>query len=157
MNAPANSETLAAATVNDPRWQAVVSRDPAADGTFFYFVVFPVAVEYLITFDPNLVPSLRIDDFLQFATNMFFIFGLTFELPLVALLLTRIGLLTPRMMVKFRRYAIVILAIAAAIITPTPDVINMMLLFVPLWALYEISIVICWWVRPLPKKEDGQQ
>ncbi len=126
-------------------------------GTFFYFVVFPVAVEYLITFDPNLVPSLRIDDFLSFTISMLFIFGLTFELPLVALLLTRMGLLTPRMMVKFRRYAIVILAIAAAVITPTPDVINMMLLFVPLWILYEASILICWMVKPLPKEDSERQ
>jgi sec-independent protein translocase protein TatC len=112
-----------------------------------------VAVEYLITFDPNLVPSLRIDDFLSFTVSMFFIFGLTFELPLVALLLTRMGLLTAGMMSRFRRYAVVILAITAAIITPTPDVVNMLLLFVPLWALYEISIVICWLVKPLPKAE----
>lgn len=122
-------------------------------GSFFYFVVFPVAVEYLITFDPALVPSLRIDDFLSFTVSMFFIFGLTFELPLVALLLTRMGILTPRMMSKFRRYAVVILAIAAAVITPTPDVINMMLLFVPLWMLYEASILVCWLVRPIPKEE----
>ena len=119
-------------------------------GTFFYFVVFPVAVEYLITFDPTLEPSLRIDDFLSFTVSMLFIFGLTFELPLVALLLTRMGILTPKMMNKFRRYAIVILAIAAAVITPTPDVINMMLLFVPLWILYELSILVCWMVKPLP-------
>jgi sec-independent protein translocase protein TatC len=125
-------------------------------GTFFYFVVFPVAVEYLITFDPTLVPSLRIDDFLSFTVSMLFIFGLTFELPLVALLLTRMGILTPRMMNKFRRYAIVILAIAAAVITPTPDVINMMLLFVPLWFLYELSILVCWLVKPLPKPEEPQ-
>jgi sec-independent protein translocase protein TatC len=126
-------------------------------GSFFYFVVFPVAVEYLVTFDPTLVPSLRIDDFLSFTVTMLFIFGLTFEMPLVALLLTRMGILTPRMMSKFRRYAIVILAIAAAVITPTPDVVNMLLLFVPLWFLYEASIVICWMVKPLPKAEREQQ
>src|SRR5690349_15919417 len=122
-------------------------------GSFFYFVVFPVAVEYLITFDPKLVPSLRIDDFLSFTVSMFFIFGLTFELPLVALLLARMGLLTAGMMHRFRRYAIIILAIAAAVITPTPDVVNMLLLFVPLWVLYEVSLIICWMVRPLPKKD----
>jgi sec-independent protein translocase protein TatC len=125
-------------------------------GSFFYFVVFPIAVEYLITFDPNLVPSLRIDDFLSFTVSMLFVFGLVFEMPLVALLLTRMGILTARMMSKFRRYAVVILAIAAAIITPTPDVVNMMLLFVPLWVLYEFSIVICWLVRPIPKADLQQ-
>lgn len=122
-------------------------------GSFFYFVVFPVAVEYLITFDPTLVPSLRIDDFLSFTVTMFFIFGLTFELPLVALLLTRMGVLTPQMMSHYRRYAVILIAIASAIITPTPDVVNMLLLMVPLIVLYEVSILICRFVRPLPKAE----
>jgi sec-independent protein translocase protein TatC len=120
-------------------------------GCFFYFVVFPVAVEYLITFDPTLVPSLRIDDFLSFTVTMFFIFGLTFELPLVALLLTRMGVLTPQIMSRYRRYAIILIAIASAIITPTPDVVNMLLLMVPLMVLYEVSILVCRFVRPLPK------
>jgi sec-independent protein translocase protein TatC len=122
-------------------------------GSFFYFVVFPIAVEYLITFDPNLVPSLRIDDFLSFTVTMLFIFGATFEMPLVALLLARMGILNAPMMSKYRRYAIIASAIAAAIITPTPDAVNMLLLMVPLILLYEISILICRFVRPLPKPE----
>jgi len=123
-------------------------------GSFFYFAVFPVAVEFLITFDPNLVPSLRIDDFLSFTITMLFIFGLTFEMPLVALLLARMGIINAPMMSKFRRYAIILSAVASAIITPTPDIINMLLLMVPLVLLYEISILICRFVRPLPKPEE---
>lgn len=126
-------------------------------GSFFYFVVFPVAVEYLVTFDPSLVPSLRIDDYLSFTVTMFFIFGMVFEMPLVAMMLARMGVLTAPMMVKYRRYAIVVSAIAAAVITPTPDVINMMLLMMPLVVLYEVSIIICRLVRPLPKAPKPDQ
>ena len=121
--------------------------------TFFYFIVFPVAVEFFVTFDPNLVPSLRIDDFMSFAITMLFIFGLLFELPLVALLLTRMGVLTPQFMSKNRGYAMVLIAIASAILTPTPDVINMLLMMGPLIILYEVSILICRFVKPKKKEE----
>src|SRR5579863_425319 len=122
---------------------------------FFYFVVFPVAVEFFTSFDPTLVPSLRIDDFFSFAMTMLFIFGLVFELPLVCLLLTRMGLLTPRFMAKNRGYAIILIAIAAAVLTPTPDVINMLLMMAPLVVLYEASIIICRFVKAKKKEEPS--
>jgi sec-independent protein translocase protein TatC len=121
---------------------------------FFYFVVFPVAIEFFTTFDPNLAPSLRIDDFFSFAITMLFIFGLVFELPLVALLLTRMGLLTPQFMAKNRGYAMVLIAIAAAVLTPTPDVINMLLMMAPLVVLYEVSIIICRFVKAKKKTDE---
>ena len=116
-------------------------------GCFFYFVVFPVAVEFFVTFDPLLVPSLRIDDFTSFAITMLFIFGLVFELPLVALLLTRMGLLTPQFMARNRGYALILIAIASAVLTPTPDIVNKLLMMGPLVVLYEVSIIICRFVR----------
>lgn len=122
---------------------------------FFYFVVFPVAVEFFVTFDPNLVPSLRIDDFMSFAIMMLFIFGLVFEMPLVALLLTRMGLLTPQYMSRNRGYAIILIAIASAILTPTPDVINMLLMMGPLVVLYEASIIVCRFVKAKKPTEQA--
>jgi len=114
---------------------------------FLYFVVFPVAVEFFITFDPTLKALPRIDDFFSFEFSMLFIFGLVFELPLVTLLLTRIGLLTPRFMAKNRGYAIILIAVAAAVLTPTPDAVNMLLMMAPLVILYEVSIIVCRFVR----------
>jgi sec-independent protein translocase protein TatC len=122
---------------------------------FFYFIVFPAAVGFFTSFDPNLVPSLRIDDFMSFAVTMLFIFGMVFELPLVCLLLTRIGLLTPQFMARNRGYAIIIIAIASAILTPTPDVVNMLLMMGPLVVLYEISIIICRFVKAKKKTEPA--
>jgi sec-independent protein translocase protein TatC len=122
---------------------------------FFYFAVFPVAIEFFVSYDPGLVPSLRIDDFMSFAISMLFIFGLVFELPLVALLLTRMGVLTPKFMSRNRGYALVLIAIVSAILTPTPDVINMLLMMGPLIILYELSIIICRFVRAKKKVEGA--
>lgn len=123
-------------------------------GAFCYFVVFPYAVEFLVDFDRTLVPSLRIGDYLSFTLRMVFVFGLVFELPLISLLLTRLGLLTPKILNKYRRYAIVVIFIAAAILTP-PDAFTQILLAVPLLVLYEASVVVSWLAQPRkPKDED---
>lgn len=123
-------------------------------GSFCYFVVFPFAVNFLVNFDKTLVPSLRIDDYLVFTLRMMFVFGLVFELPLISLLLTRIGLLTPEWLSKYRRYAIVIIFVAAAILTP-PDAFTQVLLAVPLILLYEISVIVSRVARPRkPQDED---
>jgi sec-independent protein translocase protein TatC len=116
-------------------------------GSFCYFVVFPFAVQFLVNFDKTLVPSLRIDDYLSFTLRMVFVFGLVFELPLISLLLTRMGLLTPEWLSKYRRYAIVIIFVVAALLTP-PDAFTQILLAVPLLILYEISVVVSRLARP---------
>lgn len=109
--------------------------------SFCYWFVFPLAIEFLVQFDPSLEPSLRIGDYLSFTLRLLFVFGLVFEMPLVSLLLTRMGLLTPEFLSKNRRFAIVIVFVVAAILTP-PDVFTQMLLAVPLIVLYEISIIV---------------
>jgi sec-independent protein translocase protein TatC len=124
-------------------------------GLFCYMLVFPFAFGYLINFDPTLAPSLRIGDYLTFVIRMLFIFGLVFELPLVSLLLTRFGLLTPGFLNRNRRYAIVIIFIAAAVLTPTPDVFNQLLLAVPLLVLYEISLLVSWLAVRRSRKPEG--
>lgn len=121
-------------------------------GAFFYFVVFPFAIDFLIHFDKTLVPSLRIGDYLSFTVRLIFVFGLVFELPLISLLLTRLGLVDHKMLRRFRRYAIVIIFITAAILTP-PDIITQVLLAGPLIVLYETSIIVSWLARKKPRTE----
>jgi sec-independent protein translocase protein TatC len=75
------------------------------------------------------------------------VFGIVFEMPLLSLLLTRAGLLTPEFLSRNRRYAIVLLFMGAAVLTP-PDVLSMMMLAVPLMLLYEISILVARISRP---------
>jgi sec-independent protein translocase protein TatC len=118
-------------------------------GLFCYLVVFPYAVDFLINFDPTLAPSLRIGDYLSFTLRLTFVFGLVFEMPLISLLLTRMGVLTPQFLSRNRRYAIVIVFVAAAILTP-PDVFTQILLAGPLLVLYEISVLVSRLARPKP-------
>jgi sec-independent protein translocase protein TatC len=110
-------------------------------GSFCYYVVFPYAVEFLVGFDKTLVPSLRIGDYVSFAMRITFVFGLVFELPLISLLLTRMGMLTPQFLSRNRRYAIVIIFVVAALLTP-PDAFTQILLAGPLLVLYEISVIV---------------
>jgi len=125
-------------------------------GLFCYMVVFPIAVEFLISFDPSLAPSLRIGDYLAFTLRLTFVFGLVFEMPLISLLLTRMGLLTPEFLTSNRRYAIVIVFIAAAVLTP-PDVFTQLLLAGPLIILFEISILISKLTRPKKPPADEEE
>jgi sec-independent protein translocase protein TatC len=108
---------------------------------FCYLVPFPLAVDFFINFDPEIHPSLRVDDYLTFVLRLLIIFGLMFEMPLVSLLLTRFGILTPELLAKHRGYAVVLLFMLAAVLTP-PDVLSMIMLAVPLIGLYEVSILV---------------
>ena len=121
---------------------------------FLYMVVFPFAVEFLVNYDKTLTPSLRVDDYLSFTVRLLIVFGMVFEMPLVTLFLTRMGLLTAEFMARGRRYAIVIIFLAAAILTP-PDVFTQILLAGPLIVLYEISIIVARIARKrVPKTEE---
>ncbi len=116
-------------------------------GAFNYWLVFPFAVDFLVGFDPELIPSLRVGDYLSFTARMIFVFGLVFELPLISLLLTRAGFITPQFLARNRRYAIVIVFIVAAILTP-PDILTQLLLAGPLVVLYEVSVIVSRLAKP---------
>ena len=81
--------------------------------------------------------------------------GIVFQIPTLALLLGRIGLVTPRLMLKVWRHAIVIIAILAAVLTPTPDAFNMMVFMLPMLGLYFLSVGIVWLVGK-PRKSDAE-
>ena len=120
-------------------------------GAFLYYAAYPLAIEFLVNFDKTLAPSLRIGDYLSFTIQLMMVFGLVFEMPLIALFLTRLGVITPDMLARGRRYAVVVIALAAAILTP-PDVFSMTLLGIPMLILYEISIIVSRLVRPRKKE-----
>ena len=87
---------------------------------------------------------------------MLIAFGISFELPLVVLILARLGIVSQEMLRNFRRHIIVGLIIFAACITPTSDPFNLALLFVPMYVLYEVSILGAGWVRQRHKPEPDQ-
>jgi sec-independent protein translocase protein TatC len=83
-----------------------------------------------------------LDDYISLISTMTLVSGVVFELPVMVYFLTRLGILTPDFMRKYRKYAVVIILIAAAIITPSPDVTSQMVVAVPMYLLYEISIFV---------------
>lgn len=83
-----------------------------------------------------------ITEYFGFITTTAISAGLIFELPMIAYVLTRVGMLTAEWMRNYRRYAIVLILIVAAVLTPSPDPVNQLIFAAPLWVLYEISIII---------------
>ena len=107
-------------------------------GTLFAFeVVFPFGFKYLLSYSaPGLKPFLSMGEYFSMATRLLLAFGLIFQLPLAMLVLARLGVVTARQMASWWRYAIVAIVIASAILTPTPDVFNQLLMAGPLIILY---------------------
>lgn len=109
---------------------------------FVYFLVFPAAFKFLLGFGGDVdKPLITISEYLSFFITTTLVFGVSFELPLVLVLLGLIGIVDAKMLRTNRRYAIVILALVSAVVTP-PDMLSMIMLLVPLVFLYEVSILI---------------
>jgi sec-independent protein translocase protein TatC len=118
---------------------------------FCYRFVLPVAFKYFIEQYETMgvSPAIRIGDYFTFFFRMVLAFGVTFELPVFTFFLVRVGVWDYRFMLRSFRYAIVAIFIIAAILTPTPDVINQSLLAVPMLLLYILSIGVAYlWRRP---------
>ncbi len=110
---------------------------------FCYVIVLPSGVGFLLSYQGgDLKAMMSTERFIRFCITMIFAFGAAFELPMVLLLLGKLGIVTSRMLSRMRRYALLLIVIAASVITPTPDVYNMSLLAVPLYLLYEIGIFL---------------
>ena len=109
---------------------------------FCYFVVLRFAMNFLLTYKTTgLTPMISINYYLDFVIKFMLAFGAIFELPFIIVFLTRIGILSPEFLSKNRKYAILINFIIAAILTPTPDIFNQLLMAVPLMVLYELGII----------------
>lgn len=110
--------------------------------SFAYFLVLPMAFEFLFNFGGSVdKPLITITEYLSFFATMILVFGASFELPLILVILGVLGLISSQTLREKRRYAIVALATVAAVITP-PDILSMLMLLVPLSVLYEISIIV---------------
>lgn len=106
-----------------------------------YFFVLPVTLGFLLGFQSESVQStLRVGEYIGFVISMCIAFGAAFELPIVILLLSALGIVTPRMLTKFRRHAFVGCMLAAALITPGSDITALAALTISLYLLYEFSI-----------------
>ena len=123
-----------------------------AGAAFCFFLVFPIAFQFFMGFATDtIVPMISVEEYLSFALKLLLAFGLVFEMPLFAYFLSRFGILTPDLMRRSRRYAILAIFIVAAILTP-PDVFSQCLMALPMLVLYEVSIYVS--AMAYKKKED---
>ncbi len=119
---------------------------------FAYFVVFPFGLKFLFSFSTEFIrPAPRLKDYLSFTATLLIAFGVVFELPVFVYFLTKMGVIDEKTLSKNRRYAILIIFIVAAILTP-PDVFTQLLMAAPLLALYEISIWVAKAAKAKPRK-----
>ena len=109
-----------------------------------YFLIFPLTVKFLGTYQvsPDVVNMLTLQSYMDTLLMMSLVMGIVFELPVVSWILGRMGLVNAQMMQSMRRHAIVAILVVAAIITPTTDAFTLLVVALPIWLLYELSIVI---------------
>ncbi|MBN2372701.1 twin-arginine translocase subunit TatC [bacterium] len=118
---------------------------------FCYYLIIPYGIGFLITYKTaSLIPRLSVEFYIMLAIIFLLIFGVVFELPLIILFLTKIGIIEPSLLLRNRKYAILIIFILSAILTP-PDVITQLLMGIPLTILYEVGILLS---RSVYKKKN---
>ncbi|MGQ0549803.1 MAG: twin-arginine translocase subunit TatC [Armatimonadota bacterium] len=117
--------------------------------SFGLFVIMPVGVRVLLSYQtPTLQPMLAVGPALSFLMAFVLAFGFVFQIPIVIVFLARLGLVSPATLAAGRRYAIVGIVILSAVLTPGTDVVSQMLMAVPTYALYEVSIWLARLVAP---------
>ena len=109
---------------------------------FAYFVILPYAVPFLLGFLPGTTAFLSVGEYITQMVSYLAIFGIVFELPIVMFLLTKVGLVNHTSLSRIRKPALMVIVLASAIITPTADPINLALMAVPLYFLFEIGILL---------------
>lgn len=123
---------------------------------FCYFIVFGAVFDVVYRWAPkSITVAPDIEQYLSFALTMFLVFGITFEVPIVVIVLVRMGLVTIAQLKQFRPYFIVAAFVIAAIVTP-PDVLSQVLLAIPLCVLYEIGILLAGFMLKVQPAADAQ-
>jgi sec-independent protein translocase protein TatC len=118
---------------------------------FCHFFVFGQVFSFIAEFAPkSITPAPDIEAYLNFVMTMFLAFGITFEIPIVVILLVRFGLVTIEQLVEWRSYVILGNAVIAAVITP-PDVVSMLALLIPMCLLYEVGVFVSRYITPREK------
>ena len=126
---------------------------------FCYYVASPPAFKFLLNeYSSEYVKAFpTISEALSFFMALIFGFGLVFEFPLIIFILARIGVVTSKWLREKRKYAIILSALLAAILTPTTDAISMMLMFVPIVVFYELGILVAWMFGKKKKEEEEKE
>ena len=127
-----------------------------AGAAFCYFITLPFGIQFLMGYQSATIkPMISVAKYISFCVVFIFAFGLVFELPLILALLSYIHVVNASFLTRNRRYAILIMAILSAILTPTPDVFNMALMGGPLYILFEIGVLLVKIVERRRSADDG--
>lgn len=119
-----------------------------------YCLVFPFTFRFLVEYElsPNITNQINLQSYIDYFTMLILVMGIVFEMPLLAWLLSQFGILSKSLLRRYRRHAVVALLVSAAIITPSGDPFTLMLVFIPLYVLYELSILVV-----KEKKKDKEE
>jgi sec-independent protein translocase protein TatC len=114
-------------------------------GVFFgYYVVTPLAINFLAnyTLDESIINQFSINSYISLVATLTLACGIAFQLPIVVFVLSKVGVLTPSFMREYRKHSMIVILIVAAVITPSPDIYSQILVAIPLFLLFEISILV---------------
>lgn len=124
---------------------------------FSYFLMLPAALGFFATFGSEIIENkIAANEYLSFVISLVLASGLVFELPMASFFLSKIGILKPAFMRKYRKHAVIAILLIAGIVTPGPDITSQVMLAVPLLILYEISILICKYSQKKQKPEETE-
>ena len=125
---------------------------------FAAFIMLPAAITFMQSFLSAIIENnWTLDNYISFVTRILFWMGIVFQTPLVIFFLAKLGLVKAEQLSRFRKYAILGVAVIAAIVTPTPDPVNMMIVMVPLYLLYEVGILLARLATAGKKNEDEEE
>ncbi len=125
-----------------------------AGGTFGYFIVFPLACKFFLEMGKDFTAILTIDKYFSLAFRVLLGISVVFELPVLSFLLAKLGVISARFLIKYFKYAVVLIFIIAALVTPTPDMVTQSIFAIPMILLYLLSILIAKIVGP--KESDDE-
>lgn len=113
-----------------------------AGSVFGYWVIIPVGMKFFLSFSTeSIVPMITLPNYISFIVTLVLAFGLCFQLPLALMFLARVGIVTPAFLVQKRKHAVVLILIASAVLTPSPDAVSQILMAGPLLVLYELGVI----------------
>ena len=124
----------------------VISTVFFVSGTAFgYFIVFPPAFKFLVGYNNEFLTSMpAVSEYFSLALRLLIAFGIIFEMPVMMVFLAKAGMVSVSFLNRYRKYAILLNFVIAAVLTPTPDIVNQMMMGIPLLVLYEVSVLAVW-------------
>ena len=129
--------------------------------TFGYFIVLPTAFEFFVSFNNQYLRAMiSFSDYLSFLVTFLLGFGLSFQLPILIYFLAKLGIVTDKLLSRNRKYAVLVIFVIAAVLTPSPDALSQILMAIPLMFLYEVSIFVAKFAakkKEAPESNEGER